>query len=77
MPDYRFTIHGDQAPNPTEVSLPDDSSAWDYAENLMRLLLRRDGVKCEGWIMNVAEGSRDVANISFGLEALQDRKTQH
>ena len=24
-----------------------------------------------------AEGSRDVANIAFGLEALQDRQTQH
>ncbi len=77
MPEYRFTIHGDQAPKPIEVSLPDDTSAWDYAENLMRLLLRRDGARCEGWMMNIAEGSRDVANIAFGLEALQVRKTQH
>ena len=25
-PGYRFTIHGDQAPKPIEVSLPDDTS---------------------------------------------------
>ena len=43
----------------------------------MRLLLRRDGAKCEGWTMNITEGSRNVANIAFGLEALQERKTQH
>jgi hypothetical protein len=42
-----------------------------------RLLLRRDGERCEGWMMNIAEGSRDVANTAFGLEALQDRQTQH
>jgi len=77
MPGYRFTIHGDQAPKPIEVSLPDDTSAWDYGENIMRLLLRRDGAKCEGWTMNITEGSRNVANIAFGLEALQERKTQH
>jgi hypothetical protein len=40
-------------------------------------LLRRDGERCEDWMMNIAQGSRDVANIAFGLEALQDRQTQH
>jgi hypothetical protein len=32
MPDYRFTIDGNQAPEPIEVCLPDDNSAWDWAE---------------------------------------------
>jgi len=32
MPGYRFTIDGNQAREPIEVSLPDDNSAWDWAK---------------------------------------------
>jgi hypothetical protein len=75
MPDYRLTIHGEQAPKPITVSLPDDDSAWDYAESIMRRLLSRDARKCETWTMVITEGSREVASIGFDLKALKERRT--
>jgi hypothetical protein len=36
------------------------TSGCDYTENLMRLLLRREGERWEGWMVNIANGSRNV-----------------
>jgi hypothetical protein len=71
MPGYQFTIHGDKAPKLVTVSLPDDASAWDYGESIVRRLLRRGTRKREAWTMEVTQGNRQVASIGFKLEALR------
>jgi hypothetical protein len=75
MPDYRFTIHGDKAPEPVTVSLPDDDSAWDYGESIVRRLLSTKPREREAWSLDITEGSREIANIGFDLKALKERRT--
>jgi hypothetical protein len=67
MPDYRFTIHGDKAPEPATVSLPDDDSAWDYGESMVRRLLNTKPREREAWSLDITEGSREIANIALIL----------
>lgn len=76
MLDYRFTIHGDKAPKPITVSLPEDDSAWDYGESIVRrLLMVRDTLKREAGTMDITEGSREVASIGFDLKALRQPRS--
>ena len=75
MPDYRFTIHGDQAPDPIIVSLPDDDSAWDYGETIVRRLLSGDAIECEAWTIEITQGDREVASIDFDLKAFKERRS--
>ena len=75
MPDYRFTIHGDQeAPEPVTVTLPDDFGAWDYGESLVRSLLGTDG-KRDSWILEITEADREIATMGFDLAALRKGRT--
>ena len=71
MPDYLFTIHGDSAPEPVTVMLPDDGAAWEYGESLARLLLRGLNAERETWIMEIRQGDREIATIGFDLAALR------
>jgi hypothetical protein len=54
--------------------LPDDDSAWDYAESLVRSLLR-DTPGREAWTVDVTEGVREVASIAFDLKAWRDLRS--
>jgi uncharacterized protein DUF6894 len=71
MPDYRFTIHGDSAPEPVTVTLPDDGAAWEYGESLARFLLRELKAERETWIMEIRQANREIATIGFDLAALR------
>jgi hypothetical protein len=75
MPVYQFTIHeGARAPEVTTSTLPDDDSAWDYGETIIRSLLRSDGAN-DSRLMVIAEGERIVASIDFNLAALRTKRT--
>ena len=71
MPDYRFTIHGDSAPEPVTVTLPDDGAAWEYGESLARFLLREFNAERATWIMEIMQANREVATIGFDLAELR------
>ena len=71
MPDYLFTIHGDSAPEPVTVTLPDDGAAWEYGENLARFLLRALNAERETWIVEITQGDREIATIGFDLAGLR------
>jgi hypothetical protein len=75
MPLYRFTIRDDaRAPQVRTSTLPDDDSAWDYGETIIRSLLR-DGDPNDSRLMVITEGDRIIANIAFNLAALHTRRT--
>jgi hypothetical protein len=75
MPVYRFSIHDDaRAPEVRTTTLPDDDSAWDYGETIIRSLLRSDGAD-DSRLMVIAEGERIVASIDFNLKALRTKRT--
>jgi hypothetical protein len=75
MPVYRFTIHeGAQAPEVRTSTLPNDDSAWDYGETLIRSLLR-NGAAEDSRLMVITEGDRIVASIDFNLAALRTKRT--
>jgi hypothetical protein len=77
MPHYHFTIYDDQsAPdNVGAMALPDDDSAWEFGEAMIRGLLAGDAGKYETWTMEITEGNRIVASIAFNLKDLRDRRT--
>lgn len=71
---YRFTIHDDaRAPELRTSTLPNDNSAWDYGETIIRSLLRNDGAD-NSRLMVIAEGDRIVASIAFNLAALRTKR---
>ena len=75
MPHYRFAIHGDRAPKPITAFLPDDDTAWDYGESIVRHLLRESPSKCKVWTIEITDGNREVASIGFDLKALKERRS--
>jgi hypothetical protein len=75
MPLYSFAIHEDaRAPEVRTSTLPDDDSAWDYGETIIRSLLRSDAAD-DSRVMVISEGQRIVASIEFNLAALRTRRT--
>jgi hypothetical protein len=75
MPVYRFTIHnGGRAPELRTSALPDDGSAWDYGEAIIRSLLHSDDAD-DPRLMVITEGDRTIANIAFNLAALRTGRT--
>ena len=75
MPVYRFTIRDDaRAPEVRTSTLPDDGSAWDYGETIIRSLLRDDAAM-DTRLMEITEGDRIIASIAFNLAALHTRRT--
>jgi hypothetical protein len=75
MPVYRFSIHDDaRAPEVRTATLPDDDSAWDYGETIIRSLLRSDAAE-DSRLMVIAEGARIVASIAFNLAALRTKRS--
>lgn len=77
MPLYRFIVHNDTVSSPElrTTTLPDDDSAWDYGETIIRTLLQSDLNAEESRLMVIAEGKRVVANIAFNLKALRTKRT--
>jgi len=78
MPNYRFVIRGGGQRAAVEVEtleLPDDDSAWEVAENLIRGLLKEELGEHDGRIMEITESARVVATIAFDLKGLRDKRT--
>jgi hypothetical protein len=77
MPLYRFIVHDGYVSSPElrTSTLPDDDSAWDYGETIIRALLQSDLSAEESRLMVIAEGSRVVASIAFNLKALRTKRT--
>jgi hypothetical protein len=76
MPTYRFTVDGERSPlEEKTATLPDDNSAWDYGESLIREMLNRELDPDEPRRMVIAVGDRIVGTIAFNLDALQVRRT--
>ena len=72
MPTYRFTIDGDFSPTEeTFATLPDDDSAWDYGESIIRGLLNSDRDAEESRVMMIAEGERMIGSLAFNLSSLR------
>jgi hypothetical protein len=75
MPLYSFAIHEDaRAPEVRTSTLPDDDSAWDYGEAIIRSMLRSDAAD-DSRVMVISEGQRIVASIEFNLAALRTKRT--
>jgi hypothetical protein len=79
---YQFATYGEDASSPVDTktaTLPDDSSAWDYGETIVRDLLRSDPQERESRLMVVSCGERIIASIgrqrSGQYRALEDRAT--
>jgi len=78
MPNYRFVIHGGGQRTAVEVEtleLPDDDSAWEVAENLIRGLLKEGPAEDDDRVMEITEDARVVATIAFDLKGLRDKRT--
>ena len=54
--------------------LPDDDSAWDYGETIIRSLLRNYGAD-DARLMVITAGNRIVACIDFNLAVLRNKTT--
>jgi hypothetical protein len=75
MPLYRFAIHDDARASEVRTStLPDDDSAWDYGETIIRSLLRSNAAD-DPRVMVISEGNRIVASIEFNLAALRTKRS--
>jgi hypothetical protein len=77
MPLYRFIVNDGYVSSPERITstLPDDDSAWDYGETIIRALLQSDLNTEESRLMVIAEGNRVVASIAFNLKALRTKRT--
>jgi hypothetical protein len=51
--------------------LPDDDSAWDYGETIIRRLLAGGHDAEESRVMVIYRGERIIASIAFNLAALR------
>ncbi len=71
---YYFTVYDEYAKAPVETtaaSLPDEDSAWEYGEAIIRDLLRRDPKQSDSRVMVVTCGERVITSIAFDLAALR------
>jgi len=72
MPTYRFTVNGNFSTNEeTIATLPDDDSAWDYGETIIRGLITGDRDADESRVMIISKDERIIASIAFNLAALR------
>jgi len=72
MPTYRFTVNGNFSTNEeTIATLPDDDSASDYGETIIRGLITGDRDADESRVMIISKDERIIASIAFNLAALR------
>ena len=66
MPLYRFIVHAiDAIDDPEGVQLPDDAAALAEGAKIVREIKQDAGEDSRYWSLEVKEGVRQVARISF------------
>jgi len=74
MGNYRFITHvsAAKADELGDLALRDDAIACEFGTKIVLDLIEDNPTARAGWILEIAEGNRVVANIPFELDYLGD-----
>jgi hypothetical protein len=71
MPLYRFALQGTfPIPDLEGTECSDDEGALSFGVQVIRELMDGDPDQYNGWCMEISEGQRIVASLSFGVDVI-------
>ena len=73
MPLYRFSVHGGNVTHEVSAELPDDGSAWDHGEAVVRGLLQHFPDLDQSRVLVISVGDRVVGSFSFNQAGVERR----